>query len=291
MRPEQEPKRINSNNFEPFVVPEEKQVDRLFVNLYCGHYAQNMEFNRRVVEKTLKLAHLDGQVFLTSLPVSRDRPFDANSDGSVSGKRSVFFGQKPDEEKNNPYCKISSIPRGWKIEINNQRIMEELMEKKIDQKKSRKVFIGNFNSLVISGLENCILKEKFSSIKDEYFRFRLFQSLLITTAELTCSSVLLDPACWKIIAGLGGIILANGYTNIYNKMREEQSKALGENLNDFAKMNGVGKINPIPGFRARKFDHPWEYVFPMVEIDKAIASVGHLNVFGQNLVREKRGKI
>jgi len=54
-----------SDGFEPFLNPEFKEGD-LFVNNYGGNYSQRMELNRRGVERTLQIAHLDGKVFLSN---------------------------------------------------------------------------------------------------------------------------------------------------------------------------------------------------------------------------------
>lgn len=98
-----QPQLTKPKGFEPFVNPEGEQGSQLFVNEYGGNYAQNMELNRHAIEKTLRLAHLDGQIFLTSFSPSRNRSIDANPDGSVSSKKSVFWGEKIEKDEANPY--------------------------------------------------------------------------------------------------------------------------------------------------------------------------------------------
>lgn len=49
------------DGFEPFLNREFQEED-LFVNNYGGNYAQNMQLNRRGVDRALKIAHLEGKV-------------------------------------------------------------------------------------------------------------------------------------------------------------------------------------------------------------------------------------
>mgnify|MGYP001578213686 CR=1 FL=1 len=85
-------KKAKPSGFEPFVNPEQNQKDNLFVNAYAGSFSQNMELNRKAIEQTLRLAHLDGKIVLTSLAYSRNRSIDGvNSDGSTPAKKSVFW--------------------------------------------------------------------------------------------------------------------------------------------------------------------------------------------------------
>lgn len=278
---QEQPKKKLNNKFESFGEPLEEQGNKLFVNAYRGHYFQNMEFNRRVVERTLRLAHLDSQVFLTSLPLSKSRSLDGvNSDGSTPVKKFLIWGEKLDEEKDNPYYRVRSIPQGWKIEINDQRIMEELLNKRIDPEKSQRQFIKKFNNLTTISLVDCIVKEKLSSIKDLNFRNKLFWSLFGPLFQFSFQVAIstTDSNIKHVIYATVATSIANAVNNYINQQRAQFiAKA-------FRGSYGI-KID-VHGYR--KLDHTWEYILPMVEIDKVIESWFYLNVAGQKLVREKR---
>lgn len=282
---DQQPKRIKSNKFEPFEIPEEDQEKRLFVNAYHGHCARDMELNRKAIERILKIAHLDGFVSLTSLVLLRNRILDGvNADGSTPVKKFVFWGEKLDEEKDNPYSKVVSTPEGWRIQINDQRIMEELMDKKMDPKKRQKTFINNFNTLVLNGLGNCIVKEKLSSIKDKRFKQKLILSLMNPALQF---SLMFGIDLKKIIIASAATLIIYGAWNGLDQMHEEERKRFDRLFNELAEAYSV-KLRSNSSFKARKLDHPWEYIFPKIEIDKVIEAFAYLNIFGQKLVREKR---
>jgi hypothetical protein len=291
IKSDQQPKKTNLNNkFEPFEIPEGDQENNLFVNSYHGHHAKDLELNRRAVEKVLRLAHLDGQVFLSSLPLSRNRSLDANADGSVSAKKSIFWGEKLDEEKDNPYYRASNILQGWKIEINDQRMMDELMEKKIDPKKRQKIFINKFNSFTMSGLERCIRKEKLSSVKDRYLKNKLISSLIAPAIQM---GIILRPSnfalakynhwedvFWATFATFITYFLMNLSSSMIKKIIEHPYGQREEKSSQ--------KLNLKKSSINRKLDHPWEWIMPEVEIDKVVGSFAYLNVFGQKLIREKQ---
>jgi hypothetical protein len=277
-----------SNKFEPFEIPESDQEDRLFVNLYGGHHAKDMELNIKTAEKTLKLAHLEGQIFLMSLPPSRNRSLDANADGSVSAKKSVFWGEKLDEEKDNPYYKVTSIPQGWKIEINDQKMMEQLMKEKINPKQKQRIFINKFNSFAKSSLESCIKKEKLSSVKDRYFKHKLFSSLVIPVLQTGFrlylhNFSLIEYSRWRdVLSAMVGTFVTYTFINLLSGISNRRTRHLHEQ----SKESGQ-KLNLNKSTIDRKLDHPWEWIMPEVEIDKVIGSFLRLNVFSQKLVREK----
>jgi hypothetical protein len=254
-------KERKTNGFEPFEVPESEQQGNLFINSYHGHLASRMELNRNVIERTLKIAHLDGQVFLTSFVSSRNRSLDANSDGSVSQKKTIFIGEdlRKAEENENAYSRVISIPQGWRIEINDQRMMEELMGKNISADKREKIFIGKFNYLTERNLEECILREKFSSIKDRYFKYKLIISLFAPAFQMSVSR------------------FTDG----------NYAEAAGFTVGTYILWNALDRLVGRKDCR-KNIDHIWEYAMPYVEVDKAVESLVYLNAFGNNLVKKKQ---
>jgi hypothetical protein len=249
------------SKFESFKTSEEIKSN-LFVNLYGGHYADSMELNRKAIERVLKLAHLDGKVFLTSRGVSRDRSIDANPDGSVTSKKSLFIREKPEDEDKNPYSRVISIPEGWKIEINDQRIMEELIDKRMSEKKTKATFVNKFDNLLGEKLLQCIVQEKLSTIKDKNFKYKLYASTANPVIQALLSALFKEK--WPID------FIANTV---------------------FPSLLAYTICNSFPrlvGSSARKTDHLWEYVLPSVEIDKVAESSAYLFMSGQKLVREKK---
>lgn len=256
--PESKRKVIKPSGFEPFDGTAENQTGKLFVNLYGGAFSQEMELNRKAIEQALRLAHLDGKVFLSSLSLSRGRSFEANSDGSVSAKRSVFFGEKLEEEKDNPYVKLTSVPQGWKIEINEQRMLEDLMKREMDPKKRQKVFVDKFNGFLKDSVANCIVKEKLSSIKDGLFRIKLALSIFNPSMQFGIGFLFRSP----------------------NRSYQESFA--------FASLSTIFVFTMINLLRhVRKIDHPGELIMPFVEIDKVVEFAVYLNTVGHQLVREK----
>jgi hypothetical protein len=284
---------INPKGYEKFGIPEEEQRDQLLVNKYNGHFSKDMELNRKTIERTLRLAHLNGQIFLTSFVSSRNRSLDANSDGSVSRKKSLIFGEKIDktEERENPYSRIVNVPEGWKIEINDQRIMEELLDKRIESKKQRQVFVNKFNYLTERGLEKCIIKEKLSSVKDEKFKRKLFDSLWCVGYPILLETVFPSKSFLGHVSFVVPISITNNV--IFNELNELKNKSTLNGIKNF-----VEKIREnAPGFNlpdgiykpsGRKCDHWWEYAMPQVEIDKVVESLVYLNIAGQNLVKKAK---
>ncbi len=242
------------DGFEPFVNPEPTH-DPLFVHNYNG---QQMELNRGGIEKVLKIAHLDGQVFLTTLTPLRHRSIEANPDGSVSAKRSIFFGMDIKKENDeNPLYKVTSVPQGWKIEINDQKLTEELTEKKLSGKKLQKTFIKKFNKLLNKGLFECIRKEKLTSIKDEWFKRKVFAQTINTGILLTL---------WA------------------QQLFQLDLLAISTCMSTFFAINAFYNIP----YRQRKIDARWEYIMPLIEVDKVARSWAFLSLKGRKLVRETK---
>lgn len=256
----QKPQKLKLDGFEPFVNPKPTNT-LLFVNGYNGNFAQNMELNRKAVERALRIAHLDGQVVLTSLVSSRKTSVDANPDGTVTAKRALFVGEEIErEEKAVPYYKVVNIPQGWRIEINDKRIREELMEKEgLGAREVQKAFIRRFNGLVKKGIKDCIVKEKLSSVKDKQNRVKKVLSLWIPSFSVFLATLIND---WGSIPT--AILFGHLGYNMINSAYSRQS--------------------PL----RRKIDYPWEMVLPPVEIDKVLETLAYLSIKGRRLIGEKK---
>lgn len=263
---EEKPPKPKTSGFEPFVdandplkPPEQNGV--LFVNYYNGNYAQKMMLNRMRVEKALQIAHLDGQVFLTSLVSSRQRSAEVQGN-ELAAKRNLFFGEKiKKDQEENPLSRVVSVPEGWRIEINDTKLTEELTgEKKLAGQELQKAFVKQFSLLLKKGLHECAWREKLSLEKDEDFRAKLRWDIVISAISVMPSAPFLtltiDGLFFVLAVDLGLICLGYGMSNAF--------------------------------FPNRKFDHSWECFMPSVEIDKVVRTFTYLSVKGRTLVKETR---
>lgn len=254
-----------SDGSEPFLNLEFKEED-LFVNSYGGNYAQVMQLNRKGVERVLKIAHLEGKVHLTNLQPNRSR---AEVHGNeLAAKRRLFFAEKiEDNAKENPLYRVVSTPEGWRIAINDRRIMEDLNEKKLTGEKLQRTFIKKFNQLLNKSVFECIRKEKTTGIKDKYF---IRKALIVainpgTTLSLWASGVFhLDTSLTTYFV----IAVGSNLVGLLGKLQTER-------LGIFSS-----------AYIGRKLDAPWEYLMPQVEIDKVARAYAYLTGKGRTLVRE-----
>ncbi|MEK7517412.1 MAG: hypothetical protein AAB583_02590 [Patescibacteria group bacterium] len=255
-REEQSSRRENgqkSDGFEPFL-NQDQQEGNLFVNNYGGNYAHDMQLNRRRVERVLEIAQLDGRVFLTTLAPSRSRA-DAQ-DNELAAKRFLIFDRQTQKaEGENPYKRVVSIPEGWRIEINDQRITEERRERGLAGEKLKRASIRDINNVLKTGVFECVIREKLSSKKDIEFGHKAFGSIGVTlTAVLGCISF----AGPNIPIAIG--LYLTGQSVV------------------FALVNRIGGL--------RKIDHPLEMFMPPVEIDKVLRTYAYLAGKERRLVRE-----
>jgi len=281
-------KETRTNGFEPFVDPE-TQENQLFINGYNGNFAQKMDLNRQGIEKVLKIAHLEGQVFLTTLSPNRQKSIEANPDGSVSAKRFLLYEEKAGEdEKDSPLSRVVAVPQGWRIEINDARLTEELTERKLGGQELQRAFIKRFDAQLKQGLLKSIWREKCSSEKDKYFKSKRFFSLLpVIEQALTAVFLSTHPFSGTYIA-VGYTIASYAFFNWLGELFKARTRSI-ENL-----LKELG-----PSFSPRRFtlfrqiDSFWEYFMPLVEIDKVARAFVYLSPIGKGrtLVKEKKTEV
>ena len=275
-------KATRPDGFEPFINGEENGDSNLFVNLYGGNFSQKMELNRKGVEKALKIARLDGQVFLTSLSPNRQRAIEANPDGSVSAKRFLLFGKKIEEnQENNPLSQVVAVPQGWRIEVNDTRITQELTEKKIGDDKLQRAFIRRFNRAFKEGLFECVWREKMSSEKNKHFNETVFFSLLPILIYAGVYFFVKGPS---LPVAVGAVILTYG---IYNSLGKLTTKGIRD-LENVLKEDDPSFSPGRSSFLRQNFDSFSEYFMPLVEVDKVIETFVYLESKGRTLVRQTR---
>lgn len=275
-----------TDGFEPFVdpgdpsKPPQQKEGELFVNFYGGNYAQKMELNRKGVERALQIAHLDGQVFLTTFVPSRQR--SAGIQGNeLAARRNLFVGEKI-EARENPLYRVVSVPQGWRIEVNDTRITEELTEKKLAGKKLQNAFINRFNTLLKKGFRECVWQEKLSDEKDKYFRRKLFWSGV--NAAIPTSGFIMNPSATELHWFLGGIFIMNGAVNTLAYLTDQKPK-----ITEDVRQKNNPNFKPRSFSQYRNIDNPLEVVMPFVEIDKVARTFAYLSRKGRKLVREVRG--
>lgn len=240
----------------------------LFVNGYSGNFAQDMAFDEVKIGKALRIAHLDGVVSVVQMPQSRQRSIEANPDGSVSAKRNLIFGEDLEEKENreNPLKRVVSIPEGWRIEINDARITEELMQKKLTGEQLKKQFVKRFNSVLKGTIMECVLKEKLTGAKDGNF---MFNSKVFVT--------LFTPSLLFVMRNIGNF----GKFNVGDVVEPLAYTPLS-----YLTINALNKIQRDS--LRENIDHLWEYFMPPIEIDKVAETFIYLLTKGRKLVEKKR---
>ncbi|OGH23643.1 MAG: hypothetical protein A2958_02620 [Candidatus Levybacteria bacterium RIFCSPLOWO2_01_FULL_38_13] len=159
-----------NGDWEPFNLDPHQSQN--FVNLYGGPFSQQMELNRTNAERLLQAAGIEGKVIIADLPMDRSRSIaGVNTDGSVTGRRRLFWGEKVQEE-NGSQSLVRSIPEGWRIEIPGQEMMEELSRKKSKTPMGER-FIAKINQQLRQALSELIIKEKLTP-KNPHFDTRIF---------------------------------------------------------------------------------------------------------------------
>ena len=286
----EEPKLKREHGFEPFVNPQPLE-DTLFVNGYNGNFSQKMDLNRNGVERVLKIAHLEGQVFLTTLSLNRQRSTEANPDGSVSAKRFLLYEEKAKkDEKASPLSRVVAVPQGWKIEIDDTKITEGLNEKKLTGEKLQTTFIKNFNQLLKDSLFECIRKEKMTGIKDMHFRDKALLSVISPGAGLffwvpIWASKFAPLDLTTIAFYISGIFNAYAICNLFELIRKRKIEYLQGALRTLDPKYNTN----YSAYIGRRLDAPWEYLMPPVEIDKVLRSF--LSLKARTLVKEKKPEI
>lgn len=243
-------------DWEPFNT--EPTSEQRFINLYGGVYSAQMELNRIKAEGLIRVAAIEGNIVLTSLSASRTRSIEVNPDGSVTAKRRLFWGEKPVEDKENPYCKVTSIPEGWRIEICDQRILDELLEKFAGEKLQKK-FVATFNQFLRAGIWQALRKEKLTSVKDKEIGLKYtVEGLIVGSAPIFALSGGYN------IADVGffpGFFIAHDLINIIVIVQKRGNR-------------GRKTLNSLI-----------DYFMPFVEIDRVLRGSAYLNLKGRNLVR------
>ena len=199
-----------------------------------------------------------------------------------------FFGEKmQDEDKENPFHRVVPTPEGWKIEINDTRIREELEKKKLTAKKLQREFIKQFNNELVQGVGDSIWREKLTSVKD--IRFRAKVQDILTISFFSSLNMLLVRG-FPPIFFFGDVLSQPFVLNIIlNRVHSHFDRGMNELF------NGTQEIFPeqkLPTYipRGRKIDAKWEFFMPPIEIDKVARSFIYLQGAGRMLVREKKEK-
>lgn len=248
-------RKLGQNGRVPFL-DEPEPSQQKFVNLYGGPFAAQMQLNRNNAERLIKVAGIEGKIIMTDLPIDRRYSITGvNSDGSVTGRKGLFWGEKLEDERS-PEALVKPIPEGWRIEIAGQEILDGLVRQR-SQKPLDRRFIKRVNSCLRAAFSEIIIREKLTSEKNPHFISDL-------TLSVIHGSV---PPLWLVIGGLNEYNIA--WASILPFMTYAFINALRE-----------------PSYR-RKIDHPIEYFFPYVEIDRVIRGLAFANLKGRNLVRPK----
>lgn len=245
-------RRLRDNNgFEPFTNASDRDRN-LFVNDYDGNYCKDMELNREMVERVLKIVHLDGQIFLTRYAPTKGLLFRGpqikKKQREVSDYRVVNIGEK-----------------GWNIQVNDRKIIEDLERKRLNGEELKRDFIKKFNGVLKDALFESIVREKLSGEKMDDFLGSVLASVSIPLA-----SAFAFQAAVRDISRIAVPTFVNSIVF-------------------FALIQTSGRIFGAQGIR--KLDSFWEYFMPPVEIDKVARAYAFLKGKGQNLVKDRDAEI
>lgn len=240
------------HGWEPF--NQEPSSEQRFVNLYGGVFSAQMELNRKKAEELVRVAALEGQIVLTSLSAIRNRPFEANPDGSVTAKRRLPWGEKPTEDVENPYFRVASIGEGWRVEICDQRIHQELAERYSGEKLQKK-FVARFNQYLRTAIWKIVKDEKLTSKKDHEIAIKWFNTIAFPLFE---GGVLIFGSAYNlrsVLVIVGGLFFFfHPFINIIRKLGHDSHR----NLTSF-----------------------YEYLMPQIEFDRIGRGFLYLNLKGQ----------
>lgn len=245
------------NPWEPFNL--EPHPSQRFINLYGGPFSQQMELNRINAERLLDVAAIQGQVVLTDVPMDRNRSIaGVNTDGSVTRRRNLFFGEKLEEEGSEALVK--SIPQGWKIEIPGQDIMEELSRQESKTPLDKR-FTNRFNQIIRDSLREIMIREKLTSESDRTLRAKIILSHIPIIHMLLLNALFIAE---------GNIETITPYNSIFIPI--------------IPATYAFARLATGHSLRQHKMDL-YEYFMPFVEVDRVLRGIAFMKNKGRNLVR------
>ena len=268
------PRVLAKDGFEPFI--SDSQPGDRFINLYNGAFSQQMKLNRRKAEEFIRIAGLEGSIVLTSVPRSRIRNIDVNPDGTVTARKSLSHGESPKEWVEEKPVRAISIPEGWRIEVCDQLIMDELLSQET-RKPLDKRFVERINPEVRSILQRIVIREKLTREKDADFRLRLAETVG-TTFLITSLSV----NRWLFRFPLETSTI--GY-EIFSFIAWHLIFYAGINLLGFINRGGLRNIKILERRNIRNNNILPEMFGPPVEYDRVLRSLLYANLKGRNLVK------
>lgn len=265
-----------NGDFEPLTQIEEPQGfyppgKHRFINSYGGPYATKMELNRTAVERFIQLSRLEGNITLSSLPYSRSRGYlEINPDATVSAKRGLTIDQKNLEEEDNPYYRVIATGDGWAVQINGQRILQEVNDKPNKKIKDEDRFSREFNRFLRHALSECVVKEKLSSAKDMFFYDKLVSTLVQPAIAVAFSAASHHGSIREFISDLAFrmVVVVPITYGLINFMKEKSGLAHYE-------------TNSRQGA---------EIFLPPLRVEDVIIGKGYLDFKGRTLIRAQKKK-
>ncbi|MDO8486839.1 MAG: hypothetical protein Q7S45_00890 [Candidatus Curtissbacteria bacterium] len=247
--------RREPDGFEPFST--EPGEGQKFINLYGGSFYRNLELNRVAVEEIIRVAALQGNIVLISVPKERDpRSVDINPDGSATRKRSLFWGEKPQEDEPQRPVRVVSTPQGWKVEVCDEMILEDLVAKE-SKKPIDLRFAKKLNVYLRTVLGEVIFKEKFTENKHYG---SLWLRCMTSSAYIIGAMFLPENLIEGNYSGEG--IIAVSFI-----------------------VFSAGWMKDLSGNPTRNLTAFYEYLMPQIELDRVIAGKFILETRGRRLVR------
>ncbi len=276
--------------WEPLI---ESQPTEQFICQYGGPFTTDLQINRRVIDRFLSIASLDGPVVLKEslLRPGRSLP-DINPDGSVTSKGYLRWGDKlrlPTREPNVLFQVETEKSGGYTVAINGGMILEKLREKtNLPVRELADPFINEYNHYLRVGLKEALLKDKLTFAGDPFFSGRLYATYAFYHEIFNLAHqnnfnpfenrlLILDLALFAI----WNTILSSGLDVIYRNVKQHSADNLvAYTANIFSK---------IWTCRRRSAKNIYQgLLLPPFEFDRLIGAYGYLDyqiLKGNSLVK------
>ncbi|MBI1982284.1 MAG: hypothetical protein HYY87_02335 [Candidatus Levybacteria bacterium] len=251
-----------------------------FACSYDGHFAQQLELNRPVIERFLKIASLDGRLLLNGHRSSQLQSApDINPDGSTANKRGLQWSKKSTLEtrENNRLLLVKPDEHGWIVSVSGNVITDRLMQR-LDA-TSRSIapqFAAKFNACLKNGLKEALLRDKLTFVKDPYLFGRIATSgVILQTFTLAFRDPYFSGPIFMALNMLC-LIRANVVGRDSGDKTPEKNRGFGIDPFDLF-------LNKIVNYHRRTVEHPLERLSLPVEIDRLL--LGYLYLDAQRIKR------
>lgn len=267
----------------------ELEESEFFLNSYTGLLSQKLQVNTTVLDNYLNIASLDGKVILKGQAADRSRaiPGDLNTDGSVSGRGSLRWGEKLPTFKKDDSKKVAvlkSVPEGWAVAINDDLLFKKIFDKRNNTaREAEGEFATKFNRHFTSKLSTALLRDKFTLEKDPLLSGRIVVNMIIYRDIFR---LITNPGWSSTLPILVDMFWMTAANTIYHRSPEDEISFAKQNPNHL-----YSYYLRIINSRRRNVKTIIENIAPPLEIDRTIGALSYLNyqrISGNPIIRLAR---